>query len=152
VNFELNQPSDGRYARPYVALWVEDKDGFPVRTLLLWLMRGRGGERWLPDLRRWYRSDQMRAVVDTADLVATVSSATRQPGKYRAVWDGNDDHKKPVKPGAYTVYLEAVREHGTYQLMRKEVTIGTQPFREELAGNLEVKAASLEYRQRTPAR
>ena len=149
ANFELNQPASGRFARPYVALWVEDKDGFPVRTLLLWLMQGRGGQRWLPDLRRWYKSDQMRGVVDSADLASTVSSATRQPGKYSAVWDGSDDHKKPVKPGTYTVYLEAVREHGTYQLMKKEITIGTQPFREELPGNVEVKAASLEYRRRT---
>jgi FAD:protein FMN transferase len=84
--------------------------------------------------------------------VATISSATRQPGQYRAVWDGNDDHQKPVKPGTYTVYLEAVREHGTYQLMRKEVTIGTQPFREEFTGNMEVKTASLEYRQRSAAK
>lgn len=152
VNFELNQPGSGRFARPYVALWVEDKDGFPVRTLILWLMQGRGGQRWLPDLRRWYKSDQLRAVMDTTDLAATVSSATRQPGKYTAVWDGTDDHKRPVKRGTYTVYLEAVREHGTYQLMRKEVTVGTQPFREELQGNIEVKSATLEYRQRPAAK
>ena len=44
VNFEINRPdAGGRYRRPYVAVWVEDKDGFPVRNLLLWVSQGGAG-------------------------------------------------------------------------------------------------------------
>ena len=150
LSFEINRPDGGRYTRPYIAVWLEDKDNFPVRTLTLWYQQGKG-QRWLPDLRRWHRSDQMRRLVDEADLAYTISSATRQPGKYSVVWDGKDDHKKLLKPGTYTLYLEAAREHGTYQLIRKEVTIGGQPFRAELGGNIEIKSASLEYRPRSAA-
>ncbi|MCC6234223.1 MAG: DUF2271 domain-containing protein [Verrucomicrobiales bacterium] len=148
VDFELNQPEGGRYARPYVAAWVEDAEGYPVRTLALWLLQGEKGKRWLPDLRRWYRSDQMRALVDTQDLVATVSSATRSPGKYGLVWDGLDDHGKPVKAGRYHVFLEASREHGTYQLLRHEWTVGPQPMRVEMPANLEIKRCTFEYAKR----
>jgi len=70
-----------------VAVWVEDADGFPVRTLVLWLQEGRGA-RWHRDLTRWYKQDQVRRLVDGTKLIGTVSAATRPPGKYKAVWDG----------------------------------------------------------------
>jgi hypothetical protein len=41
--------------------------------------------------------------------------------------------------------IEAAREHGTYQLIRQKVTLGDAPFQQALAGNIEIKAASLEY-------
>lgn len=147
VSFEVaHQNNSQRYCRPYVAIWVEDKDGFPVRTLVLWVWTSGPGPRWIPDLRRWYRSDQFRQVVDDTNLVDTVSRATRPPGKYRAVWDGKDDHGKPVKSGKYTIYIEAAREHGTYQVQSKAVTIDDKLFTEELPGNVEIKSATIEYR------
>lgn len=149
VSFEINNPGGGRYHRPYVAAWIEDKDGFPVRTLLLWLLQSEKGARWIPDLRRWYKGDQLRRLAEDKDLVATVSSATRNPGTYSVVWDGRDDHGQAVKPGAYTFHLEAAREHGTYQLMKHTFNHGSAPFDAELKGNEEIKGAKLEYRRRT---
>ncbi len=149
LGFEINRVEGGRYQRPYVAAWIEDKDGFPVRTVLLWLLQSEKGQRWIPDLRRWHRGDQVRRLAEDKDLVATVSGATRNPGKYNIVWDGKDDHGEPVKPGTYTFYLEAAREHGTYQLMKHEFAVGEQAFTAELKGNEEIKGATLEYRRRT---
>ena len=42
VNFEISGPEGNarRYRRPYVAVWVEDKDGLAARTLALWLRPG----------------------------------------------------------------------------------------------------------------
>ncbi len=37
VKFTLGGAGGGRYHRPYVAVWLEDKDGFPVKTSVLWL-------------------------------------------------------------------------------------------------------------------
>ncbi len=148
IGFEINRVEGGRYQRPYVAAWIEDKDGFPVRTVLLWLLQSEKGQRWIPDLRRWHRGDQVRRLAEDKDLVATVSGATRNPGKYGVVWDGKDDHGEPVKPGTYTFYLEAAREHGTYQLMKHEFAVGEQAFTAELKGNEEIKGATLEYRRR----
>lgn len=147
VDFEINQPNEGRYHRPYVAAWVEDKDGKSIRTLSLWVQKERRGPRWIPDLRRWYRGAQANQAAGGADLVATISSATRMPGKYSLVWDGKDDKGAPVMQGAYMFNLETAREHGPYELMQKEITIGPKPFKEEVAGNSEVKGATLEYRK-----
>ncbi len=148
VNLELNVPEDSRPRRPYVAVWAEDEEGFPIRTAALWVQARQPGPRWFPDLRRWFRSDRMRRMTDKTDLIATVSSPTRQPGKYSVVWDGKDDQGKPVSQGDYTIYVEVAREHGTYQLIKKAVNIGTKPFQTDLGGNVEVKAASLDFRRK----
>jgi thiamine biosynthesis lipoprotein ApbE len=151
VNFEINRPEaeSGRYRRPYVALWIEDKDGASVRTLSLWVsMGGAGPFQWLPDLKRWYKSDQERKRRDKIDVFFTISRPTRPPGQYRVIWDGKDDNGKPLPAGQYTVYLEAAREHGTYQSIHKAVTISDRPFTEELKGNVEIRSASIAYRRK----
>lgn len=148
VDFEIRRAEGGRYQRPYVAAWIEDKDGFPVRTLLLWILKSEKGQRWVPDLRRWHRGDQVRRLAEDKDLTTTISGATRNPGKYSVVWDGRDDHGEVLLPGNYTFYLEAAREHGTYQLMKHPLVLGGDAFKVELKGNEEIQGASLEYRRR----
>ena len=92
--FDLAQIG-GNARRPYVAVWIEDKDNFPVRTLALWYQK----HRWLPDLRAWYRGDRMRAMAEGSEITPGVSSATRPAGKYTVKWDGKDNAGKLVKPG-----------------------------------------------------
>lgn len=154
VKYEI-MPTEGlarRYRRPYLAIWVEDKDGVSVRTLALFLQKNQPGPRWFPDLKRWYKADQVRKLVEEGDLIQTVARATRPPGQYEVIWDGKDDHGKPVGPGEYTLSIEAAREHGTYQVIRKPLNVGGKPFREELKGNAEIKSASVEYRPAPAAR
>ncbi|MFO0952806.1 MAG: DUF2271 domain-containing protein [Isosphaeraceae bacterium] len=152
VNFEINQPErqGGRYRRPYVAVWVEDRDGKVVRNLVLWVSQGGSGPfQWLPDLRRWYKSDKERKKTDPTEMIFTIARPTRPPGKYSVVWNSRNDRNEPVPPGDYTVYVEAAREHGTYQSISKKVTIADRPFTEDLKGNVEIKSASLEFRRRS---
>ena len=59
VNVEIPQTQGFGARRPYVAVWIEDKDHFPVRTLAVWFQK----ERWLNELRAWYRDDRLRAHV-----------------------------------------------------------------------------------------
>ncbi len=155
VDFEINHPEAeaGRYRRPYVAIWIEDKDGFPVRNLTLWVSLGGSGPfQWLPDLKRWYLADQARKRVDKTEMVLTMARPTRPPGKYSVVWDGKNDKGQPLSRGEYTLSIDCAREHGTYQGINKKITLDDMPFREELKGNVEIKAASVEYRKRKPAR
>jgi FAD:protein FMN transferase len=151
VNFEINPSatSDGPYRRPYVAVWVEDKNGLSVRTLALWISFGGAGPfQWLPDLKRWYKTDRERKLTDKKEILFTVSRPTRPPGKYKVIWDGKDNHGKPLPAGEYTLTIEAAREHGTYQSIRRKVTLSDRPFSEECEGNVEIKSASIEYRQK----
>ena len=83
--------------RPYVAIWIEDANHFPVRTLGLWYQK----PRWLPNLNAWHHADQMRNQVEHRDITASVTSATRHPGKYTVKWDGKDDTGSPVPGGVY---------------------------------------------------
>jgi len=144
VSFELANINAGGYRRPYVAVWIEDATRFPVRTLALWYQK----PRWLPDLKAWSRADRVRSMAEGTDLTRSVSSATRPAGKYTLKWDGKDNQGKPVKPGKYTVFIEAAREHGTYQLMRQEMDFSGAPRQFNLAGNIEIASASLDYRKK----
>jgi hypothetical protein len=151
VNFEINRPEAeaGRYRRPYVVVWVEDKDGNLVRTLSLWVsMGGAGPFQWMPDLKRWYDADRERKLRDNKELFFTIARPTRPPGKYRVIWDGKDNFKQPLPAGEYTIWIEAAREHGTYQDIRKKVTLADAPFTEELKGNVEIRSASIDYRRK----
>ena len=145
VNLELARIEGQRYRRPYVAIWVEDKDKFPVRTVALWLEK----DRWLPELKGWYRDDWLRLLAEGNEIVTTVSSATRPPGKYTMKWDGKDAKGVPVKPAKYNICIEVAREHGSYQLLRQEIdlTAGAKQF--PLTGGTEIAAASIDYRKTT---
>ncbi len=146
LDLEIAKPTEGgRYRRPYVAAWVEDKENFPVKTLLLFLMADNPGPRWHRDLRRWYSGDQMRLLVDDQKLIGTISKPTRNPGSYKVAWDGRDDNGKILEDGKYTLYIEAAREHGTYQLMKMPFELGNKDFEETLKGNVEIKQASVKY-------
>jgi len=152
VKFQLAKPEGAGYRRPYVAVWLEDADEFPVKTALLWMTTKQPGPRWHRDLIRWYRNDRARKLADDTDLIGTISGATRGPGDYKAVFDGLDDAGKPLKAGKYTLYVEVAREHGTYQLIRQPLTLGADPIAAtKLKGNVEVESASYEYRAAPPA-
>jgi hypothetical protein len=151
VEIELAATDDFRARRPYVAVWVEDKDAKSVRTLCLWVENSRKGGRWIPDLRRWYRGGEAVYKAGGPDLILTVSSATRNPGKYSLLWDGKDNKGAPVAQGTYTVYLESAREHGPYTLLKKDITIGPKLFKETVAGNADIKGATVEYRKHKQA-
>lgn len=146
IDFEISKPDNARrYRRPYVAVWVEDKDGFPVKTLSLFLMKDNPGPRWHRDLRRWYKGDQLRSLIDETSLIETVSKPTRNPGKYKVEWDGRDNDGKLLKTGEYTLMFEAAREHGTYQLIKHKFEFAGASFKKSLKGNVEIGAASVSY-------
>jgi thiamine biosynthesis lipoprotein ApbE len=140
VNFEL-APIGGATKRPFVAAWIEDADHFQVRTLAVWYHE----DRWVTEMKAWFRSDRLRAMADGKEIFRSISSATRAPGKYTFKWDGKDNEGKLVKNGKYTVFLEVVREHGTYQLMKQEMDMTGTPKAVTFPANTEVVASSFDY-------
>jgi thiamine biosynthesis lipoprotein ApbE len=144
VNLEIAATSGGRGKRPFLAVWIEDKDGFPVRTVALWYH----GARWLPDLRAWSHADSIRAMAEGTQIADSVASATRGPGKYTIKWDGKDSAGRPVRKGRFTVAIEVAREHGTRQLIREEIDFSAPPSLLNLTPNVELASASFEYRRK----
>lgn len=143
VNLELMK-FEGRSRRPFVAVWVEDKDKKTVKTLALWFNK----PRWLPDLKEWFRKNSDTYQNGSKD-VFSIGTATRPAGVYTIKWDGKNEEGNPVPEGNYTVYIEVAREHGTYQIMKQEVSCKNKPQQYSWPANPEVAAASVEYRKLT---
>ncbi|MCU0862428.1 MAG: DUF2271 domain-containing protein [Planctomycetes bacterium] len=142
VEFEIKAPATtggrgrGGWKRPYVAVWIEDLTGAPARTLCLWLE----DRRWLRDLRRWSKQH-----AELPELVGTVSQATRKAGSYTLAWDGKDDEGRQLAAGRYTVCIEVVREHGGYQLIRRDLDLVRAPQTLDVAGGDEIAKARLVF-------
>jgi thiamine biosynthesis lipoprotein len=141
INVEIPQAQRFGARRPYVAVWIENKDRFPVRTLAVWFQKA----RWLNELRAWYRDDRLRAMSEGTEILNSVTSATRSPGKYTFKWDGKDNSGKLVKAGQYTVLVEAAREHGGYSLVHHEMDFNGEPAQAQLPPEAELGAISLDY-------
>ncbi len=144
INLEINLQKEGFVKRPYVAVWVEDENHAAVRTISVW----HGRDRYLPELKSWYLKYREAYNTDK-NFNNSVTSATRSAGKYKLKWDGQDDKGNFVKPGKYIIKIEASREHGTYQLIRQEIDLDETPKLINLAGNIEIASASLDYRKKT---
>jgi len=133
---------EGRFRRPFVAVWVESDKKESVRTIAVWFNK----PRWLPDLKRWFSKNQL--IAQDYSQMGSISSATRSGGKYTLVWDGLDDTGKPIPSGKYTIYLEAAREHGTYQLLKQDIEWRGKPSHFDIDGGIEITSASVDYHQR----
>ncbi|ULH17272.1 DUF2271 domain-containing protein (plasmid) [Deinococcus sp. KNUC1210] len=142
VSFTTSPSGFGRIQRPYVAVWIENASGTPIRTLSLWMLSPPRGTRYLDELRRWYNG----ATNDPA-LVPTTTSPTPNPGSYTVVWDGKDDKGSQVDQGDYYVCVESAREHGPYSLVREKVTLATTLFKKALGSNSELKDVGVEFRK-----
>jgi hypothetical protein len=138
INLELAK-FEGRFRRPFVAVWIEDEEGQPVRRLAVWYNK----PRWLPDLRYFYAA-QRKSEID----ITSFTGATRSAGNYSLNWDGKNDQGQFVKQGKYTVFIEAAREHGTYQLIKQEMNFNGKAQDKPLEGNEEITSASLSYRDK----
>ncbi|WP_394250240.1 DUF2271 domain-containing protein [Vibrio profundi] len=115
IQFELPKIETSMYARPYVAVWIEDSKRKPVKTIELWV----GKDEWLKDLRSWWR----KVGRYDRELVDAVTSATRPAGQYRFVWDGTNNNGERLEQGDYTLHIEVVREHGGRDYLRQKIAL-----------------------------
>lgn len=137
VQFELPKIDSTMYARPYVAVWVEDSSRKSVKTIELWV----GKDEWLKDLRSWWR----KVGRYDRELVDAVTSATRPAGQYRFVWDGKSDSGEKLEQGEYTIHIEVVREHGGRNYLRQKVMLGSENVSYQLKPTEETGEITLDY-------
>jgi thiamine biosynthesis lipoprotein ApbE len=138
VNMTITIPTNpsGKYRRPYMAAWVENTDGKPVRTIAVWGMQ----PKWIPQLPQWWKFAK-----NDQTLVKAVSRATRGPGKYSLVWDGKDDKGNALPQGTYTVHVEVHREHGKLVRQTGKLDCLANPAMMTLDKNAETGDTLLEY-------
>lgn len=135
--FELPKIDSSMYARPYVAVWIEDEKRKPVKTIQLWV----GKDEWLKDLRSWWR----KVGRYDRELVDAVTSATRPAGQYRFVWDGTNDDGQRLEQGNYTLHVEVVREHGGRNYLRQKMQLADSEVRYQIKPTEETGVITVNY-------
>ncbi len=137
VALEIPKIDNARgYRRPYVAVWIEDADGKPVRTLSVW----GNAPRWIGELTDWWKIGR-----GDSDLVKAVTRATRGPGKYEVVWDGKDGKGNLVPQGTYSVRVEVSREHGKHVRQTGKIECKAEEATLKLEKNAETEETVVEY-------
>ena len=138
LNVTIPRQGVAEYHKPYVGIWIEPRGGGEARTLAVWYEVKKGGNepgtKWLKDLRTWWRKGG-RSLKMPAD---GVSGATRAPGAYRIPLPDN------IKPGAYTLFVEAARENGGRELVSVPLSVPVKNA--SAAGKSELDAISITVR------
>lgn len=116
ISIEIPQLNVAEYHNPYVAIWLENLDDKSVTDLQVWYnakMRDKEGNKWLKDLRQWWRKSGR-----SLDMpVDAITAATQGPGKYDLSFIADDEKLKNLTPGKYRLRIEAAREVGGRELL-----------------------------------
>jgi len=114
LSVEIPQLPVAEYHRPYVAVWIEGADQNIAANLAVWYQVRGDHTKWLPDLRQWWR----RGGRDLKVPVDGLTGATRPVGQHLLKFDAAQAPLAGLKPGQYTVVVEAVREVGGREAVR----------------------------------
>jgi hypothetical protein len=114
LNVEIPSLPVAEYHKPYVAIWVEGADQAIAANLAVWYQVRGDHTKWLPDLRQWWR----RGGRDLKVPVDGLTGATRPVGQHQLKFDSKQAPLAQLKPGQYSLVVEAVREIGGREAVR----------------------------------
>ena len=117
IEYQIPHINEGKYHRPYLALWITDTRNKSIRHLML---LGES-ERWAKENTRWWR----RVGRKIPGVLEAIARPTRLPGKYHLTWNYLNDQGQPVEPGKYWLHMEAAREGGGHDYQKVAIDTGT---------------------------
>lgn len=137
VSFETPELNVTAYQRPFVAIWLENSAQERTTDLAV-LYKQRDGQKWLKDLRNWWRKGGLETVMPADG----VSGATKPPGVHSIVVPAARLAKLPA--GDYSVMVEVAREHGGREVLTLplKLPLRATPVR-STSGATEVKTVSV---------
>ncbi|EJN06168.1 DUF2271 domain-containing protein [Herbaspirillum sp. YR522] len=123
LNLKIEVPSlnVAEYHRPYLAAWIERADQGVAANLAVWYdlkKRDKEGEKWLKDLRQWWR----RGGRELQMPVDGVSGATRPAGEHKLAFVAGRGPLGELAAGEYVLNVEAAREVGGRELLKLPFT------------------------------
>lgn len=145
LQVDLPKQPVAEYHRPYVAVWLERADQTPVGTLATWYETDRGdhGERYLKELRQWWR----KLGREQSFPIDGVTGPTRPAGLQRISFKDGAGPLANLPPGDYAVVIEAAREVGGRESVRLPFAWPARKGQTvRAAGASELGAASLTVR------
>lgn len=125
-----------QYHKPYVAVWLQPAGAPAGRTLALWYdydNREQGGQKWLRELRTWWRKSGRDLKVPADGL----TGATRAPGPQKLSLNVG-----ALPPGAYEIGVEAAREDGGHELVTLPIAWDGKAARAAATGRTELGAVA----------
>lgn len=144
VKFDVPQLNVAEYHKPYVAIWIENADQSIASNLAVLYdvkMKDKGGEKWVKDLRTWWR----KAGRDAALPIDGVSGATRAPGTHTMKFAGAKYGIDKLPAGDYTLVVEAAREAGGREVVKLPFSwAGKGKLAANAAGKEELGAVALQ--------
>ncbi|GAA0430315.1 DUF2271 domain-containing protein [Massilia aurea] len=143
VKFDLPQLNVAEYHKPYVAIWLERADQSVAANLavLYDLKKDAAGDKWVKDLRTWWR----KAGRDAKFPLDGVSGATRPAGSQTMKFDDAKHGLDKLPAGDYKLVVEASREAGGRELVKVPFTwTGKGKVAANAAGKEELGAVALE--------
>ncbi|MEW7849352.1 DUF2271 domain-containing protein [Massilia aurea] len=144
VKFDVPQLNVAEYHKPYVAIWIEKPDQSVAANLAVLYdikMKDKGGEKWVKDLRTWWR----KAGRDATLPIDGVSGATRAPGTHTMKFDAAKNGLDKLPAGDYKLVLEAARESGGREVVKVPFSwAGKGKLAANAAGKDELGAVSLQ--------
>lgn len=143
VKFDLPQLNVAEYHKPYVAIWLERADQSVAANLavLYDLKKDAAGDKWVKDLRTWWR----KAGREAKFPLDGVSGATRSTGSQSMKFDGAKHGLDKLPAGDYKLVVEASREAGGRELVKVPFTwAGKGKVAAKSAGKEELGAVALE--------
>ncbi|WP_297512808.1 DUF2271 domain-containing protein [uncultured Caulobacter sp.] len=110
VNFTIPTQKVAEYHAPYISIWIENADGTSAGTLAVWYKPNH--EKWLKDMRKWWRKAGREMTFPNAD---GISGATHAPGPQKVSFSDAKGPLKGLKPGQYNLVIDAAREAGGFE-------------------------------------
>ena len=120
ISIEVPKLTVAEYHTPYAAVWLEsaeEGDKKTVKTLSVWYAdkkRENAGEKWLKDLRQWWRRDG-RSLTFPID---GVSGATKLAGVHKLTYTQGAAPLGDLAKGNYVLFVELAREGGGREVVK----------------------------------
>lgn len=117
ISVDIPRINVAEYHRPYVAFWIESKDGGKITNLAVWYdlkQKNNEGNKWLKDMRQWWRRSGRELTMPVDGL----STPTRPPGTHTLTFEADAKPLSELTAGDYVLVVEAAREVGGRELLR----------------------------------
>jgi hypothetical protein len=122
LTLELPRLNVAEYHRPYVAIWLEKPDQSVAANLAVWYdlkKKNQEGEKWLHDLRQWWRRSGRELNLPIDGL----SGATRTAGEQKISFNAEKSGLDKLPAGDYKLVIETARESGGRELLKLPVKL-----------------------------
>lgn len=147
VSIEVPKLTVAEYHTPYAAVWLEstdEGDKKTVKTLSIWYAdkkKEAAGEKWLKDLRQWWRRDGRNLALP----IDGVSGATKLAGVHQLSYTQGKAPLGDLAKGSYVLFVEMAREGGGREVVKLPFTWPVEKTTSSTAnGTSEVGVVTLE--------